>query len=56
MNDSFPMRRILTFRNLDRERCQFRPSATIYQITVTGTSPGTSADAGQSAVVALVVD
>lgn len=28
----------------------------IYQITVTGTSPGTTADAGQSAVVALVVD
>lgn len=29
---------------------------TIYQITVTGTSPGTTPDAGQSAVVALVVD
>jgi hypothetical protein len=27
-----------------------------YQITVTGTSPGTAPDAGQSAVVALVVD
>jgi hypothetical protein len=27
-----------------------------YQITVTGTSPGTTPDAGQSAVVALVVD
>jgi hypothetical protein len=27
-----------------------------YQITVTGTSSGTAADAGQSAVVTLVVD
>jgi len=27
-----------------------------YQVTVTGTSPGTTPDAGQSAVVALVVD
>jgi Trk-type K+ transport system membrane component len=29
---------------------------TIYQIVVTGTSPGTTPDAGQSAVVALVLD
>jgi len=27
-----------------------------YQVTVTGTSPGTPADSGQSVVVALVVD
>jgi hypothetical protein len=29
---------------------------TIYQITVTGTSPGTTPDAGQSTVVTLIVD
>ena len=29
---------------------------TTYQVTVTGTSPGTAADAGQSTVVTLVVD
>jgi hypothetical protein len=28
----------------------------LYQITVTGTSPGTAPDAGQSAVVTLVMD
>ena len=27
-----------------------------YKVTVTGTSPGTAADAGQSTVVTLVVD
>ncbi|HEV3510609.1 MAG TPA: hypothetical protein VGS05_02825 [Candidatus Sulfotelmatobacter sp.] len=32
------------------------PSPVTYQITVTGTSPGTPADAGQSAIVSLVVD
>ncbi len=29
---------------------------TIYQITVTGTSPGTTVDAGQSTVVTLIID